>query len=126
MSEPISGAAAGFAGWKILGGLAAGTGIAAGLAAFVVMSMTKPATDAEWRVALACTFAGSIGGGSVLIKYLGVESWSGDLVGMAGLGGLMFACGLPAWALIRALFIYIDKKRDAGLDEIVKDVKEAI
>lgn len=123
MSEPISGAAAGFAGWKVLGGLAAGTGVAAGLAAFVVMSMTKPATDAEWRVALACTFAGSIGGGAALIKYLGVERWSDDVLGMAGLGGLMFACGLPAWMLIRALFVYADKKKAAGLDEIVKDVK---
>lgn len=126
MSEPISGAAAGFAGWKVLGGLAAGTGIGAGLAAFVVMSMTKPATDKEWRLALACTFAGSIGGGAALIKYLGVERWADDLLGLAGMGGLMFACGLPAWALIRALFIYIDRRRDADLAQIVKEVREQL
>lgn len=126
MSEPISGTAAGIAGWKILGGLAAGTGVAAGLAAFVVMSMTKPATDAEWRVALACTFAGSIGGGAALIKWLGVERWSDDVLGMAGMGGMFFACGLPAWALVRALFLYIDRRRDADLAQMIKEVREQL
>lgn len=125
MSEPITGAAAGVAGWKVLGGLAAGGGIGAGLAAFIVMSMTKPATDKEWRVALACTFAGSIGGGAALIKYLGVERWSDDLLGMAALGGLMFACGLPAWIVIRAVFVYADKKRGAGIDELIADGAQA-
>lgn len=125
MSE-ITSAAATAAGLKTLGGLAAGGGLSAGLAAFVVMSMTKPATDKEWRVALACTFAGSIGGGAALIKYLGIECWAGDTLGLVGLGGLMFACGLPAWALVRALFAYLDKKKGAGIDEIVHDVKEAL
>ena len=37
MSEPISGTAAGVAGWKILGGLAGMGAIGLGLAAFVVI-----------------------------------------------------------------------------------------
>lgn len=126
MSEPISGTAAGIAGWKVLGGLAAGTGIGAGMAAFVVMSMTKPATDKEFRLALACTLAGSMLGGAALIKYLGVERWADDLLGLAGMGGLMFACGLPAWALIRALFLFLDKRRDADLMQIAKEVREQL
>jgi len=126
MSEPISGAAAGVAGLKALGGLAAGSGVAAGLAAFVVMSMTKPATDKEWRVALASTFAGSIGGGAALIKYMGIERWAGDMLGLIGLGGIMFACGLPAWALVRALFAYLNKRRDADITEIIADGAQVV
>ena len=125
MSE-ITSAAAGAVGLKALGGLAAGSGIGAGLAAFVVMSMSKPKTDQEWRVALACTFAGSIGGGAALIKYLGIEHWSSDVLGLAGLGGVMFGCGLPAWALIRALFLYIDKRRDADITQLVADGAQAV
>ena len=126
MSEPISGTAAGVAGWKILGGLAGMGALGAGLAAFVVMAMTRPTDEKEWRVALACTFAGSIGGGAALIKYLGVEQWSHDVFGLVGQGALMFACGLPAWALVRALFKYLEKRKDADLAQIVKEVKEVI
>jgi len=123
MSEPISGTAAGVAGWKIIGGLAGMGGIAAGLAAFVVMAMTTPTDKKEWRVALASTLVGSIGGGSAVIKYFGVETWSHDLLGLMAQGGLMFFCGLPAWAGVRALFKFTNKRRDADLAEIVKDVK---
>lgn len=125
MSEPISGTAAGVAGWKILGGLA-GTGIGAGLAAYIVMSMTKPKTDQEWHVALLCTLAGSIGGGAALISWLGLQRWADDVFGLVGMFGIAFACGLPAWLIVRALFLYIEKKRDADITEIIKDVKEMI
>lgn len=126
MSEPFSGTAAGVAGWKILGGLAGMGAIGAGLAAFVVMSMTKPKTDQEWRVALICTLVGSIGGGAALVRYLGIQHWIEDPFGMVAMLLLVFACGLPAWALVRALFIFIDKRRDADLAQIIKDVKEAL
>jgi hypothetical protein len=126
MSDPISGAAASAAGLKTLGGLAAGTGIGAGLAAYVAMSMTKPATDKEWRVALACTFAGSLGGGAALIKYLGIEKWSADVFGLVGLGGVMFACGLPAWALVRAFFLFLDKRKNSDLMEIAQEVSKGV
>ena len=126
MSEPLSGAAAGAAGWKIIGGLAGMGAIGAGLAAFVVMAMTKPKTDQEWRVALACTFVGSIGGGACLIMYLGVQHWSESLMGLLAQGGLMFFCGLPAWGLVRAWFKFLEKRKDADLAEIVRDVKEVI
>jgi hypothetical protein len=119
MSEPISGAA-GVAGWKILGGLA-GTGVGAGLAAYIVMSMTKPRTNQEWHVALICTLAGSIGGGAAMISWLGLQGWANDVFGLVGMFGIAFACGLPAWLIIRALFIYIDKRRDADITEIITD-----
>jgi hypothetical protein len=126
MSEPISTGAAGMAGWKILGGLAGMGAIGAGLAAFVVMSMTKPKDEKEWRVALACTLVSSIGGGSALVRWLGFQHWVEDPFGMIAMLAFAFACGLPGWALIRALFIFIDKRRDADLAQIVKDVKEMV
>lgn len=123
MSEPISTGAAGAATWKIIGGLAGMGAIGAGLAAFVVMSLTKPKTDAEWRVALICTLVSSIGGGSALVRWLGFQHWVEDPLGMIAMLAFAFACGLPGWALVRALFKYLDKRKDADLAEIVKDVK---
>lgn len=126
MSEPISGTAAGVAGWKVIGGLAGMGAIGAGLAAFVVMAMTKPKSDQEWRVALVSTLVGSIGGGAGLVRYLGIQNWAQDLFGIVAMLALSFACGLPAWALVRALFVYLDKRRDADLVEIAKEVRESL
>jgi hypothetical protein len=126
MSEPISGTAAGVAGWKIIGGLAGVSGIGAGLATYVVMTMTKPKDDREWHVALICTLIGSFCGGPALISYMGWQHWAKDVFGLMGIIGVCFACGLPSWLIVRALFAYIDKKRDADITEIVKDVKEMV
>jgi hypothetical protein len=126
MSEPISTVAGGGVAWKLIGGLAGMGAIGAGLAAFVVMSMTKPKDETEWRVALASTLVCSIGGGSALVRYLGIQHWAQDPIGMVGLLFMCFACGLPGWALVRALFKYLDKRKDASIDEIVKDVREAL
>jgi len=126
MSEPITTGAGAAIGWKALGGLAGAAGIGSGVAAYVVMTMTKPKDDREFRVSLACTIAGSIGGGAALIKYLGVERWTGDVLGLMGMGGLMFTCGLPAWLIIRALFHYIEKRKDADITEIIADGAQAV
>jgi hypothetical protein len=126
MSEPISGAAAGVAGWKVIGGVAGFGAIGAGLAAFVVMSMTKPKSEQEWRVALVSTVAGSIGGGSAVVRYLGIQQWALDAFGLAALFGVAFGCGLPAWALVRALFKWIEKRRDADIAQIVDEVRETL
>jgi hypothetical protein len=126
MSEPISGAAAGVAGWKIIGGLAGMGAVGASLATFVVMSMTKPKTEQEWRVALACTLVGSIGGGSALVRYLGIQRWIEDPFGMVAMMMIAFACGLPAWLIIRALFLYIDKRRDADITQIIADGAQVV
>jgi hypothetical protein len=126
MSEPISTGAGGVAAWKLIGGLAGMGAIGAGLAAFVVMSLTKPKTDQEWRVALICTLVGSIGGGAALVRYLGIQKWVEDPFGLVAMLAVVFACGLPAWALVRALFIFLEKRKDADLAEIVKDVKEMV
>jgi len=126
MSEPITTGAAGAIGWAKIGGLAGVSGIGAGLATYVVMTMTKPKTDQEWHVALITTIIGSICGGAALASYMGWQAWADNVIGLMGLIGVCFACGLPAWLIIRALFLYIDKRRDADITDIVKDVKEMI
>lgn len=126
MSEPISGTAAGVFGWKVIGGLAGITGFGAGLAAYVVMSMTKPRSNQEWHVAFISTLMGSIAGGAALVKYLSIENWVYEPFGMVGLLGICFACGLPAWLIVRALFVYIENKKNADISEIIRDVKEVI
>lgn len=126
MSEPITTGAAGAIGWAKIGGLAGVSGIGAGLATYVVMTMTKPKTDQEWHVALITTIIGSICGGAALASYMGWQAWADNVIGLMGLIGVCFACGLPSWLIVRALFAYIEKKRDADITEIVKDVKELV
>lgn len=126
MSEPFSGAAAGAAGWKIIGGLAGMGAIGAGMAAVVVMSMTKPKSDQEWRVALISTVMGSVCGGAAVVQYLGIQHWVQTPFGLVAMIGLVFACGLPAWSVVRWIFNWLEKRKDSDLAEIVKDVKEVI
>lgn len=40
-----------------------------------------------------------------------------------GLGGLIFDYGLQGWAIGRRVFNFIEKNRDAGIDEVAKEVK---
>lgn len=129
MSDPVSGsAAAGAAGWKIIGGLAGLGAIGAGLATIVVISMTRPKTDAEWRVALISTVIGSIGGGAAVIQYCELQHWAQSPIGLVAMLGLVFACGLPSWAIVRWLFNYIAKRDAAKADllDVAKDVKEVL
>lgn len=43
---------------------------------------------------------------------------------LVALGGLIFGCGLPGWAIVRWVFNFIERNRDAGIDEVAKEVKE--
>jgi hypothetical protein len=45
-------------------------------------------------------------------------------MGLCALGGLIFACGLPGWAMVRWTFSFIEKRRDDSIDEVAKDLKE--
>jgi len=33
---------------------------------------------------------------------------------------------LPGWAIVRWVFNFIEKNRDAGIDEVAKEVKEGV
>ncbi len=113
-------------GGKTAIGLAGGTAIGAGLAALVVMCMTTPRSPKEWAVGLTSTVMGSVCGGAAVVQHFSLHDWARDYVGMVALIGIVFACGLPAWAVVRWLFNFIEKRKAAGLDEVVQDVKKGL
>ncbi|MDW3683966.1 hypothetical protein RA280_19890 [Cupriavidus sp. CV2] len=126
MSEPITGSAAGVAGWKLIGGLAGAGAIGAGLASLVVMCMMTPRSPKEWAVAATSTFVGSICGCAAVVMHFGLQSWMQEYMGLIALGGLYFACGLPAWAIVRWLFNFIERRRDKDLAEVAGEVRDAV
>lgn len=123
MSEPISGTAAGVAGWKLLGGLAGIGAIGAGLAAVVVMCAMTPRSAKEWAVGIISTVVASIGGGAAVIQHYNLEHWAFTPFGLVAMLGLVFACGLPGWAIVRWLFNYIERRRGADLGEVISDAR---
>lgn len=108
------------------------TGIAtkvAGLSAFgvlaviVVMAITPPKSFSEFVVGLISTVVASLSGGSALISYLGMTKLADDPFGLATIGGVMFVCGLPGWLLVRAFFMWAQRRRHMDLAELLKDAK---
>lgn len=131
MSEPISGsAAAGAAAFKAFGGPAAVAAGASGLAALVVMMMMMmmmtPRSPREWAVGLISTVVSSVAGGAAVVQKLGLQAWTHDYIGLVALFGVVFACGLPGWAVVRWLFNFIEKRRDKDLAEVAEDVRDAV
>lgn len=125
MSEPTSAAAAGagFATYK----LAIAFGLPAGLAAIVVMLAVQPKSPREWAMALISTVVSSIGGGASLIQYLALQHLAeGGVLGLMSLAGIIFACGLPGWVLVRAWFAWADKRKAHDLGELVRDAREVM
>ena len=112
--------------YKALGGTAAAVASGATLAAVVVMLMTPPRNKREWAVGLISTVVFSIGGGAITVEHFGLHHWAFSTMGLCALGGLIFACGLPGWAMVRWTFAFIDKRRDDSIDEVAKDVKELL
>ena len=43
-----------------------------------------------------------------------------------GAGGLIFGCRLPGWAIVRWVFNFIEKNRDAEIDDVAKEVKNVL
>ncbi len=127
MPEPTSSSVAGVAVvYKAFGGTAAALASGATLAAVVVMLMTPPRTKREWAVGLISTVVSSVGGGAATIQYFALHDWVQSQLGLMAMGGLIFACGLPGWAIVRWVFNFIEQHRDAGLDAVARDVKELI
>jgi hypothetical protein len=123
MPEPTSSGVAGAAAFKAAGGVAAGGAL---LSTIVVMLMTPPRTHREWAVGVISTVVTGIGGGAIAVQYFGLQEWVESVIGLVALGGLIFGCGLPGWAIVRWVFNFIEKNRDAGIDEVAKEVKEVL
>ena len=106
----------------LAGALAGG----AALAAVVVMLMTPPRSKSEWAVGLISTVVSSVCGGAVVVERFALHEWVYSVTGLCALGGVIFACGLPGWALVRWIFNFVDQRRDASIDEVAKEVKEIL
>jgi hypothetical protein len=124
MTEPASGAAGAAIGWKLIGGLAGMGAIGAGLAALIVMCMTRPRDDREWVVALVSTVASSLFGGAALVRWLDLQHWLQDPIGAVGLIGFVFFCGLPGWAIVRWTFNWMQKRESHDIAEIINEVRK--
>ena len=127
MPEPTSSGVAGAAAaYKAFGGTAAAAASGATLAAVVVMLMTPPRDKREWTVGLISTVVSSICGGAITIEYFQLHHWAFSTIGLYAMGGVIFASGLPGWALVRWIFNFIVERRDASIDEVAKEVKEML
>lgn len=124
MPEPTTSSAAGAAlGWKAVGGLAGVAAGGAGLAAIIVMLMTQPRSPREWAVGLISTVLGSVCGGAAVVMHFELQAWLHSYVGLVAILGLCFACGLPAWAVVRWAFTWMEQRRGKPLDEVMRDAK---
>lgn len=135
MPEPTTSgaAAASAAGWKLIGGAAGAAGLGAAAASIVVMLMKQPRSPKEWAVALISTVLSSLGGGAYAIlrfSLLGpVLSAPNDIelvLRLMGMLGIVFACGLPGWALVRWAFNWMAKREGKDLGEVASDVRDLI
>jgi hypothetical protein len=126
MSEPASSAAGGFAAWKLAGGAAGIAAGGAGFAAIIVMLMTPPRSPREWAVGLISTVIGSICGGAAVVQHFGLQSWLTTPVGTVALLGLVFACGLPAWSIVRWIFTWMIRREGKDLGEVIEDARKVL
>ena len=72
------------------------------------MLMTPPRTHREWAVGVISTVVTGIGGGAIAVQYFGLQAWVDSVTGLVALGGLIFGCGLPGWAIVRWVFNFIN------------------
>ncbi len=124
MTDPASSGAAGAAAFKAVGGASVVAAGGAGLAAVVVMLMTPPRSSREWAVGLISTVISSIGGGAAVIEHFGLQHWSTSPIGLFAMGGLIFACGLPGWAIVRWVFNFIVRHQDEAIDKVARDFRD--
>ncbi|AJG19090.1 hypothetical protein RR42_m1693 [Cupriavidus basilensis] len=61
----------------------------------------------------------------MIMKY-GLLVWAREYIGLVALIGLAFACGLPAWAVVRWTFNFIEKREGKDLGEVAQDVRDAV
>lgn len=113
------------AAFKAVGGASAVVAGGASLAPIVVMLMTPPRSPREWSVGLISSVVSSIGGAAA-IEHFGLHQWVTSPIGLCAMGRLIFACGLPGWAIVRWVLNFIDRNRDASIDEIVRKVKNIL
>ena len=139
MTDPAISGAAGAAAFKAVGGASAVAAGGAGLATVVVMLMTPPRSPREWAVGLISTVVASIGGGVAAIEHFApqhrntatlqhcntatLQHWAASPIGLCAIGGMIFACGLPGWAIVRRVVNFIDRNHHSGIDEVTRKLR---
>ena len=87
------------------------------------MCIMTPRTRSEWAVGLISTVVGSISGGAAIIMRYELQDWMYSPAGLVAILGLVFACGLPAWAVVRWVFNYILRRVGRDIAEIVAEAR---
>lgn len=118
MSEPVSSTAGGLFLYKL-----GAFGLAAALAAIVVMSMNPPKSRRELLVALICTVLASLSGGAFVLHYFGLIEMMNDALGTIAAFGIVFACGLPGWVIVRWWFAFANDHKDENLLDVINKVR---
>lgn len=95
--------------------------------------MSPPRSTREWAVALISTVLSSVGGGAfVILKFSLLRPIAGatndvDLVlALMGMLGIVFACGLPGWAVVRWAFNWMAKREGKDLGEVAADAANSV
>lgn len=97
------------------------------LSMLVVLCARRPQTQQEWVIGIISTLVCSLCGGAAFILQFNLQEWAQHgITGLMALGGIIFACGLPGWAIVRLIFNTIKSTDGKTLPEVVKEVKDVI
>lgn len=118
MTEPVSSIGATALLYKL-----SAFGFAAAMAAIVVMTMNPPESRRELLVALICTVTSSLSGGAFVLHHFGMIEMMSDPIGTIAAFGIVFACGLPGWVVVRWWFAFTEKRLDKDLLEVLNEIR---
>jgi len=68
----------------------------------------------------------SIGGGAAAIEHFGLHQWVNSPIGLCAMGGLIFARDLPGWVIVRWIFNFFARNREASIDAIARNVMDIL
>ena len=60
------------------------------------------------------------------VQYFRLQEWVDLVTGLVARCCLIFGCRQPGWAMVRWVLNFIEKNRDAGIDEVAREVKEVL
>lgn len=127
-----AGSSASHASVVVIYGLAGVALLAACLAMVIVFMARMPRSPKEWVVGLISTVVSSLTLGSAVVVKFGLLAWVRvsdpfELwLGVVAIGGVIFACGLFGWAIVRWTFNFINAREGASIVDVVREVKDEV
>lgn len=106
------------------GNTALAFGVGGGAALLLVMLWSIPRTPREWALSLASTIFCSIFAGAFVVQYLGLDNANNGFLGLVRMAGVIAACGIPGWAIVRAIFNWLDQRKNMDIGELARSAKE--